>query len=306
MREGTPLPTPFLGQQDRVLMNPAPASPAILRPAGPVDPEVAVLAVQKVGTPDGQPLAVYATFALHQVGGGQPGEVSADFFGVVADLLHDYTGGPRRDARQPFVGILANGCCGDISSADARLPQRPAYPYQQIFRVADTVAGAIHDAWRSVRYHNWVPLLAAETTVGLTVRRPSDREIADAREILRQAPATPLTGLREIYARETVQLAGVPALFQTPVQALRIGELAIVGMPGLPFCQTGMNVKTRSPFRPTMLVALANDYAGYVPPDDQHALGGYECWRCRASFLEPRAATVLENAAVGLLTRLQV
>jgi len=48
------------------------------------------------------------------------------------------------------------------------------------------------------------------------------------------------------------------------VQAFRIGDLGLVALPGEPFCQTGLNIKAKSPFKQTMLVGMANDYAGYV------------------------------------------
>jgi hypothetical protein len=46
-----------------------------------------------------------------------------------------------------------------------------------------------------------------------------------------------------------------------------------------------------------MNVGLANGYAGYLPPPDEHALGGYSTWRARSSCLvedaEPRCAKEL-------------
>jgi hypothetical protein len=304
MRDGTRLDSPFPGVRDKVKMNPGAGNPAILRPAGPIDPDVAVLAVQKVGRPDGQPLALYASYSLHYVGGNPGTDVSADYFGLVADLLHHKTGGPRRDPRQPFVAMLANACFGDINNVDVRRILRQPYEYHQMIAVAETVASAIHEAWRTIDYRPWVPLAVQQQTVDLAVRKPSAADLAQARELLQRAPQGPLRTLPEIYARETVQLADWPRRFQTPVQVFRIGELALVALPGEPFCQTGLTIKARSPFKTTMLVGMANDYAGYLPTEEQHALGGYETWRAKSSFLEVRAATLIQDGALGMLAQL--
>ena len=66
----------------------------------------------------------------------------------------------------------------------------------------------------------------------------------------------------------------------------------------------GLNIKGKSPFKGTMMVGMANDYAGYLPTEDQHALGGYETWRAKSSFLEVKAASVIQDAARGLLAKL--
>lgn len=304
MAPGARVPTPFPDGRDQVQTNPTPGDRQIVRPAGPTDPDVPVLAVQKAARPDGQPLAVYASYALHYVGANPPTDVSADYFGVVADLLHDRTGGPRRDPRQPFVGMLANGCFGDVNAVDVSRPLRQPHEYHRMHAVGETVANAIHDAWRTVRYHTWVPLAVQETTLDLAVRQPSKAEVAQAREVLQRAPQGPLRDLDTIYARETVQLAEWPARFRTPVQALRVGDLAIVALPGEPFCQLGLNLKGKSPFKATLLVGMANDYAGYLPTEEQHALGGYETWRAKSSFLEVKAAAQIQSAALGLLAKL--
>jgi hypothetical protein len=304
MKPGKKLPSPFPGIDDRVKMNPEVMDPLIDRPAGPIDPDVTVLAVQKAERSDGQPLAVYASYGLHYVGGMAGTEVSADYFGAVADLLHELTGGPRRDPRQPFVGMLANGCFGDINNIDVHKTSRQTYPYQQMNAVAELVANAIRDAWRETKYRNWVPLAVQEKTVELTVRTPTASEVQQAKEVLERAPQGPLRTLPEIYARETVQLAEWPDRFQTPVQVFRIGDLGLCALPGEPFCQTGLDIKAASPFKPTIMIGMANDYAGYLPTEEQHALGGYETWRAKSSFLETKAATKLQAAALELLTQL--
>jgi hypothetical protein len=68
------------------------------------------------------------------------------------------------------------------------------------------------------------------------------------------------------------------------------------------FCKTGLALKNESLLEPTFTIELANGYGGYLPTREQHALGGYETWRCSATFLaidaeEQSRATALELLA---------
>src|SRR5262249_14340601 len=71
---------------------------------------------------------------------------------------------------------------------------------------------------------------------------------------------------------------------KTWIQAILIGDVAIVGVPGEFFTVLGQEIKRRSPFRYTAVFELANDYVGYIP--DQHGfdLGGYQVWTGLHSF----------------------
>src|SRR5262249_42229222 len=157
-----------------------------------------------------------------------------------------------------------------INNIDVRKRHKQPYDYHQMFSVADVVAKAIHEAWRMIRYADWVPLAVKETTLDLAVRKPTVQDVQHAKELLTKAPQGPLRTLEDIYARETIQLADWPERFKTPVQAFRIGDLGLCALPGEPFCQTGLDIKAKSPFKPTMMVGMANDYAGYLPTDEQH------------------------------------
>ena len=54
-------------------------------------------------------------------------------------------------------------------------------------------------------------------------------------------------------------------LRKTWLQAILIGDIAIVGVPGEFFTVLGQEIKRRSPFRYTYVFELANDYIGYIP-----------------------------------------
>jgi hypothetical protein len=96
-----------------------------------------------------------------------------------------------------------------------------------------------------------------------------------------------------------------PAKLLVPVQAIAIGDFAVVSFPGEAFVELGLEVKKSSPFKTTMCIELANAYAGYVPTVQAHEAGGYETWRARSSFLEKGAAPRLVQTAEQLLRELK-
>ena len=100
---------------------------------------------------------------------------------------------------------------------------------------------------------------------------------------------------------ETVLLAKYLPTVKVKIQAIRIGELGIVAIPCEVFTQIGLDIKKRSPLKPTFTIELANSYNGYLPTPDQHKLGGYETWRARSSYLEVEASTKITKTVMDLL-----
>ena len=77
----------------------------------------------------------------------------------------------------------------------------------------------------------------------------------------------------------------------------------VATLPAEVFCEIGLELKARSPFKPTFVVSLAHGYTGYLPTVEQHALGGYETW-LGTSRLEVEAAPKLVDALLRQLGRL--
>ena len=122
-----------------------------------------------------------------------------------------------------------------------------------------------------------------------------------ARKILADAGPGPYRERRAIYARETVLLAEYPERVPVRLQAIRIGDLGIVSTPCETFVETGIAIKKESPLRPTFVIELANGYNGYLPTARQHALGGYETWRARSSYLAVEAEAKVRGTLLRLL-----
>ena len=119
----------------------------------------------------------------------------------------------------------------------------------------------------------------APETVPFEARYPTEAELAAAKERLR-GEAKP-GDMEWAYARELVLLEEAPRRWQTPIQALRVGEVGIVGLPGEVFTEIGLDIKARSPYAHTMVFGLANGYSGYIATDKALDEGSYETRLCR-------------------------
>jgi len=303
MKPGAIPADPWGRTTDQVLMNPPAGSPNIVKAAGPTDPEVGVLAVEGL---DGRPICLLGNYALHYVGGTAPGHISADYFAAWAESIKRLAG--AADAREfpPFVPILANGCSGNINGIDFYAPPPKLAPYEQMQKYADTLAAECRRVWQQIRFQGSVKLGGAIEEVELGVRSPTADDVAAAKKLLDGTPAgAQYKDRSQIYARETLIMSETfPQRVKTVVQALRIGPLAVAAFPGEAFVELGLQVKRESPFRPTLVIELANDYRGYIPTVEGHDLGGYETWRAKSSYLEKGAVPKLVATALRLLERI--
>ncbi|TWU56088.1 neutral/alkaline non-lysosomal ceramidase N-terminal domain-containing protein [Rubripirellula reticaptiva] len=296
LRPGVSINDPFDRGSDRVRMNPPANSRDLLQPAGPVDPEVPVLAVQAI---DGRPIAVWANYSLHYVGGVPADSLSADYFGQFARQIADLI--DAGETEPPFVAAMTNGTSGDINNINFFEGGGHQQPFEQIRIVAGDVAASAQSAYQRVRFETWVPIKMRETEIELGVRRPDKDEIARAQKLIEDAAPGPWSDRRLIYANETLDLAKYPAAVKVKLQAIRIGDLGIVSSPCETFVETGLAIKQLSPLKPTFTIELANGYNGYLPTPGQHALGGYETWRCKSSYLSVDAEPKLRQTLLALL-----
>lgn len=289
---------PFGGGSDEVKMNP-PRGTDLLKPAGPVDPQVSVLDVRHA---DGRPLAVLANYGLHYVGGYQAGHVSADYFGLFADRVQGLLGADRQ--HPPFVAMMSNGTSGDVSINDFSAKQERLPAWVKMQRVADDLAAEVVKVTGDIGHHTTAPLAVAATELQLGVRRPDAKRLVWARRTLAYATDPKRLTRPVIYAQETLALAKFPAKVPVALQAFRIGDLRIITVPCEMFAETGLALKQEAGLGPLFIIELANGYRGYLPTPRQHEWGGYETWPARSSYLEVQAAPKIRAALLGLLGKL--
>jgi hypothetical protein len=290
------LDDPFGERTVRANMHPGYLNPDVIGPSGPVDPEMIVLSVQ---SRSGRPIAVLANYSMHYFG-AEP--ISADYYGRFASALARQI--DAQAVEPAFIGIMSQGTSGDQMWMDYGAPKRD--PGLDVY--AAEVAEVAHTAYRSIEYHDHLPLGMVETTLVLDRRAPDPKRLAWATTIVDRMNARAKTGGKalapqsqpEVYAKEAIYLHEEPRR-ELKLQAIRIGGLGITAIPNEVFAITGLKIKMQSPFDTTMNIELANGSEGYIPPPEQHRLGGYTTWPARTAGLEVEAEPRIVVAILGLL-----
>ncbi len=284
---------PFGGLTVRANMHPGFQNPDFVGPSGPVDPDLTVLSIQ---TPEGQPVAMLANYSMHYV--GAPSKiVSADYFGHFCEQmrrLHFPNGGG-----EGFVAIMSQGTSGDLHWMDYAEPKQEV----EMKGFAAEMAAAAFAAQKTTKFRDDVKLDARQTTLTLSRRIPDRQRLEWAAEILSRSGGQTPKNQQEVYAREQMYLAATPSR-ELVLQALRIGDFAIAAIPNEVFAITGLKLKAQSPFANTMNIELANGAEGYIPPPEQHRLGGYTTWPARTAGLEVEAEPKIVETLLTLLEQM--
>ncbi len=279
---------PFGGRNVRAHMHPGHQSPNHIGPSGPADPDLSLLSVQ---TADGRPLAVLANYAMHYYG---TTPLSGDFCGRFGSVLGELIG--ASDVQPAFVGIMSQGTSGDSMWPDYSQPAGR----NDFEAYTAAVAEVAYAAYEQIDYHDWVSLAMAEQQLRLRRRAPDEERLAWARRTTASFEGRAPVEMAEIYAREQIFLHDEPEV-DVKLQAIRIGDVGITAIPNEVYGITGLKIKSASPLATTFNIELANGAQGYIPPPEQHALGGYTTWAARTAGLEVAAEPKIVDTLLTLL-----
>jgi hypothetical protein len=280
---------PFGQPTGRAHMHPGYLSPDILGPSGPVDPSLSVVSLR---TLDDQPLGVLANYSQHYFGAAA---ISADYYGhfceYVAESLQQ-TG----EGNGPFVCALSQGTSGDLMWMDYGSPPQDL----SIERYSQAVAMYADKALQQVVYHDHVQLVMVEKELTLGYRVPDEERLAWASEIAAKIQNQLPTNLPEVYAQEALILHERQQT-TLKLQAIRVGDLTMATLPNEVYALTGLKLRGHSPAALHFNIELANGAEGYIPPPEQHLLGGYTTWPARTAGLEVQAEPkILETLLLAL------
>jgi hypothetical protein len=177
--------------------------------------------------------------------------------------------------------------------------------YAQMRLVANDLAQTAFKALEGITYRDWVSLGGQLRELAVGTRRPTPEQVSHAKDVLARPKTLPRAAtLEEIYAERTLGMAAYPARLNIPIQALRVGDVGITGIPCETFVETGLELKARNPFKPSFTHSIANGYYGYLPTPEQHRLGGYETW-LGTNRLEEQASVQIVTALLEMLAKLK-
>ena len=287
------------------------------------------LTVVRLDGDDGNPVATIVHYACHPIILGPDNtHVTPEFPGIVKRVVEAELGG-----RCLFV----QGACGDVGPSELFVPDLAVYRRLGAMLGHEAAAVALRSSWRRRRQRlrdgeasAWIASFEYEPDV------EPDATVAVAREILplplrddlgdpiewsaeaarweeesyaARAAGAPHTEVRELtvrtkFARMRAErghalegLAAYPLL----VHGLRLGPVALVGVPIELFSEIGTWIREASPFDTTLVSGYWNGYRNYLPTDAERPRGGYEI---DISPFRPGADRLVSAAAGRILEAL--
>jgi hypothetical protein len=190
--------------------------------------------------------------------------VSADYVGQTRRIVEAATGASL---------LFIQGACGDINPLEGVRADDA-----NVVRLGAILAGEVVRVWASMRPQaDELGMRAFRTQVELPMR-----------ELPGQAPSVGGWNTANRLDQEfpwAVELGEHGAYME--VQALAIGDLALVSHASEPFVETGLATKHASPFARTFFAGYTNGCIGYVPTADAYPHGGYEVLQAWVGYRLP-------------------
>jgi hypothetical protein len=298
-----------------IVFNPMFLNPNIVRPVGPIDPEVGIVMFYDAAT--NSPVSCILNFALHLDIVGDEG-VAATPNSVSADYPYWIEKSLRRDFGNSFNSLFLTGSCGNLNHWDFSKPGPQRGHDTKSKQVGDSLYNSIKRALPSAK--DETPSLATRyRVINVPVQSYTAEDLAWAKGV----QSSSMSGKSEvpderqqflnkvrknrILTLDKLKQEGMTAL-PIDIQVFRLSDnTAVVTLPGEPFVEHGLTIKNYSPFDNTMIIELASynisdNSLTYIPNKKAYWQGEYEV---ENSILAPGGGEMLVEAIVKMLKELK-
>lgn len=278
----------FFMKDGPVRFNPGVLNPNIIKPAGPIDPDLGIVLLRE--TEGGAVRAGLVNFALHldTVGGMR---YAADYPYYLEQTLRQTWG-------EDFVLFFGLGCCGDINHIDVTRNERLKTDFigrslgQTVAKQADSLPPMAQPSLQVRQKRMSVPLQSY-----------TQEQLAQAQADIKLMNSSELPFMQKVEAYKTLSLASYKdKSMDLEVQVFKLSDqIAVVGLPGEVFVDLGLAIKKASPFTTTLVITLCQDAPGYIPTKTAFVEGSYETVNSRVA---PGGGEAMVKVVTRLLSEL--
>ena len=285
--------------------------PNIDHPIGTLDQRVNVLRFDR----ENAPTVVLVNYGLH-----------ADT--VNGELLSaDWPGHLRRTLKKALDGvetIFFNGAEGDVGSTNVHVKpgdgdmndteisfdNEMKSPGMARF-VGRAIAGTVLQVYDKVQYVDVDDIGMLEKVIAVPANRASAEELVRAHEYKKlheenRDDLIPYTAMElTTVVAEAIRMCRLehgPKNFYLGLKGVKIGNIALVGIPGEPFTDIGVKIKETEGWDLILPCSLTNGNEGYFPVQSAYDEGGYEA---RTSPYRAGVADLIVDGAKTLLGELK-
>ena len=174
--------------------------------------------------------------------------------------------------------------------------------YAHSRHMGNVVAGALMNVYEKVEFLPVDEIKFVEEVVNVASNKPTPDEMEEARYIHKmhtegKDAELPYKGMMltplVADAGRKVRLENAPEFFPMNLTAIKIGDVAFIGIPGEPFTGIGMGLKEAQGWKMVCPTCLTNGSRGYFPMQDSYDEGGYEARS--SSYKAGVAETIIEQ-----------
>lgn len=269
---------------------------------GPMDPEVAVVCLREK---EGAGSSMILHYTCHPVN-----VFCTKSYTISGDWPGAWSAAMRKRAGRKCVPLVLNGCCGNINPWS---PFRPGFKMDHV-RMGNELAATSRLILQGMQFADVGKLDLRVRRIRIPLKKPDRKRVAWARKILEAHPE-PLwsKGVKKGIDPEWFRAASIISVelmrrrsqyLKYEIQVARIGDVAIVGLPGEPFVEGQLAIKIGSPAKCTIVAHAMTHYVGYIPTHEAFPHGGHEVDFSYWAKLDPCALDMVVKNTLEMLAEI--
>ena len=286
----------FRMKDGKVQTNPGVGNPDILHPLAEPNDQMTLIKIVREDAED----IMLVNFGVHADCISND-VISADWPGVMRDTIES--------VYPDTFCVFLQGCEGDLNTTNVK-GMIHGKGYARAASNGHRIAGAVIQVCDDAKGIELENIAFANKTIFVPTNQENHR-LDEARRIIElhttgRDDEIPFEGMElttaVAEAIRIINLENGPEEYKFNLSAIKLGDIAIVGLPGEPFSEIGKRIIENSPFEKTLVCVLTDGGEIYFPTSYVIGEGGYEA---RSSVVKKGADDIIVSGAIELLNKIK-